>query len=121
MFFEIDLVLFADGEFSGPDTDRHLLQLQSRKRAAEFVFKQIRQAQAEDRDVERVLSALAEIPCLGSLQHGQGDPLVHWTHRYASDYQRDLHEKSGDVDWAAVRLRHLENHPTLPKFYRRQQ
>jgi hypothetical protein len=35
-------------------------RLQSRKRSAEFVLKQIRRAQAEDRDVELVLSALAE-------------------------------------------------------------
>jgi hypothetical protein len=43
--------------------------------AAEFVAKQIRLAQAEDRDITPVLSALVEIPCLGRLGHAQSDPL----------------------------------------------
>jgi hypothetical protein len=58
--FEIHLVVFVDGEIAGPDPDDFAAELQGRKRAAEFVAKQIRMAQAEDRDVTPVLSALAE-------------------------------------------------------------
>jgi hypothetical protein len=78
MTFEINLILFADGEISGQAPDRKAMELQCRKPAAEFVAKQIRRAQDEGRDVEPVLSALAEIPCLGRLGGARGDPRVLW-------------------------------------------
>lgn len=117
---DIDMVLFADGEIAGQDSDKFAAELQCRKPAAEFVAKQIRRARDEGRDVKPVLSALAEIPSLGRLGHAQGDPLVLWTRHYAKDYLRDMNRKTTGADWAEARLRHLENQPTLPKFYRRQ-
>jgi hypothetical protein len=84
--FEIDVVLFADGEISGADPNRYAMELQCRKPAAEFIAKQIRRARDEGRDVEPVLSALAEIPCLGRLGRAQGDLRVLWTRHYAQDY-----------------------------------
>jgi len=117
---EIDMVLFADGEIAGQDSDKFAAELQCRKPAAEFVAKQIRRARDEGRDVAPVLSALAEIPCLGRLGHAQGDPLVLWTRHYAKDYLGHMNRKTTGVDWAEARLRHLENRPTIPKFYRRQ-
>jgi hypothetical protein len=119
--FEIDTILFADGEVSGADPNRYVMELQCRKPAAEFVAKQIRRARDEDRDVEPVLAALAEIPCLGRLGKAQGDPRVLWTRHYAQDYLRHMNRKTSGVDWAEARLRHLENRPTPPKFYRRPQ
>lgn len=119
--FEIDFILFADGEIAGPDTDRYAADLRSRKPAAEFVAKQVRLAMAEGRDVTPVLSALAEVPCLGRLGHAQGDPLVHWTGRYAREYLRAMGRKIGTVDMREARLRHFENRPEIPKFYRRPQ
>lgn len=116
---EIDMVLFSDGEIAGPDSDGFSVDLRSRKPAAAFVAKHIRRAREEGRDVEPVLSALAEIPRLGRLGHAQGDPLVHWTRHYAQDYLRHLKRETTEIDWAEARLRHLENRPTLPEFYRR--
>lgn len=40
--FEIQLVLFADGEIAGPDPDGFATELPCRKPAAEFVAEQIR-------------------------------------------------------------------------------
>lgn len=119
--FEIDFVLFADGEIAGPDLHRYGIELTCRKPAAEFVAKQIRLAAVEGRDVTPVLTALAAVPCLGRLGHAQGDPLVHWTRRYAGEYLRVLTHKFGDLDMRDARLRHLEHRPELPKFYRRGQ
>ena len=121
MTFEIDFVLFEDGEFAGPDPDRYGLELQFRKPAAEFVARQIRLAMAEQRDVTPVLSALAEIPCIGGLGRVQGDSLVHWTKHYAQEYLRAMSRQTGTFDRREAQLRHLENCPTLPKFYRRPQ
>lgn len=120
MTFGIDLILFADGELSGPDPDRRAIELQCRKPAAEFVGTQIRRARDEGRDMEPILSALAEIPCLGRLGKPQGDPRVLWVRHYAWDYLRHMNRSMSAVNWAETRLRHLENCPTLPKFYRRQ-
>jgi hypothetical protein len=75
--FEIDLVVFADGEIAGPDPDRLAALLQCRKRAAEFVARQVRLADAEKRDAITVISALAQFPHLGRPGHGQYDPLAH--------------------------------------------
>jgi hypothetical protein len=116
---EIDMLLFSDGEIAGPDTEKFAAELQSRKPAAEFVAKQIRLAEAEGRDVTPVVSALAEVPCLGRVGHAQGDPLVHWTRHYAREYLHAMRRKSERVDMREARLRHFENRPTLPRFYRR--
>jgi hypothetical protein len=117
--FEIHLIVFVDGEIAGPDPDDYAAELQGRKRAAEFVAKQIRRAQAEGRDVTPVLTALAEAPSLGSLGRPDGDPLFHSVRHYASDYLRNMHRKISTLDMAEAKLRHLENRPTLPDFYRR--
>jgi hypothetical protein len=117
--FEIHLIVFVDGEITGADPDDYAAELQGRKRAAEFVAKQIRMAQVEGRDVTPVLTALAEAPSLGSLGRPQGDPLFHSVRHYASDYLRNMHRKIGNVDMAAARLRSMESRPTLPDFYRR--
>ena len=117
--FEIHLIVFVDGEIAGPDPDDYAVELQGRKRAAEFVAKQIRMAQAEGRDVTPVLTALVETPSLGSLGSPQGDPLFHSVRHYAGDYLRHMHRKIGALDMAEAKLRHLENRPTLPDFYRR--
>lgn len=117
--FEIDLLVFGDGEIAGPDPDRFAALLQCRKRAAEFVARQIRLADAEGRDPMPVISALAEIPHLGSPGHGQYDPLVHMTVEFAREYLRRVQHKIGELDIQEVELRRLENRPELPKFYRR--
>lgn len=117
--FEIHLIVFIDGEIAGPDPDHFAAELQGRKRAAEFVAKQIRMAQAEGRDVTPVLTALIEAPCLGSRGRPQSDPLFHSVRHYAGEYLRNMHRKRGDLDLAEATLRHLENRPELPKFYRR--
>jgi hypothetical protein len=119
--FEIDFVLFEDGEIAGPDPEKYALALQCRKPAAEFVAKQIRLAMAESRDVSPVLRALAEIPCFGNLKQAQGDRLVQWTRHYARDYLHAMERETITFDWREARLRHLESRPTLPKFYRRSQ
>jgi len=121
MTFEIDFVLFDDGEFAGADPDRYGLTLQCRKRAAEFIAKQIRSAMSEGRDVTPVLQALAEVPSFGGLGRGQGDPLVHWTRHYAREYLHAISHRVGTFDMREAKLRHLENRPDLPQFYRRPQ
>jgi hypothetical protein len=111
--FEIDFLLFEDGEIAGPDPDRFASELNCRKPAAEFIARHIRLAEKEDRDVTPVLNALAELPHLG------GDQLAKWTQRYASEFLSDMNRKIGNLEMREVRLRHLENRPSLPKFYRR--
>jgi hypothetical protein len=118
--FEIEFLLFADGEIAGLDPDRYALELQCRKRGAEFIAKQIRLAEADGRDVTPVLTALAEAPSLGGLGHPQGDPLFHWVRHYAKDFLRSMHRKLDDFDVREAKLRHMENRPDLPRFYRRQ-
>jgi len=117
--FEIDLIVFADGEIAGPDPDRFAALLQCRKQAAEFVARQVRLADAEGRDATSVISALAEIPHLGRPGHGPFDPLVHSTVEFAREYLRRVQHKIGELDVREVELRRLENRPALPKFYRR--
>ena len=118
--FEIDLVVFADGEIAGPDPDRFATLLQCRKRAAEFVARQIRLADAEGRDSKPVISALAEIPHFGRPGHGPYDPMVHMIVEFAREYLRRVQHTIGELDMREVALRRLENRPELPKFYRRQ-
>ncbi len=105
---EIDMLLFADGEIAGPDTVRYAAQLQFRKRAGDFIVKQVRLAQSEQRDVTPVLTALREMPRM------RDDTLARWTHDYAGDY---LHYSAMGRQEAL--LQGLENRPPLPKFYRR--
>lgn len=120
--FQIDFILFEDGEIAGSDPDRYAVVLHCRKRGAEFVAKQIRLAQAEDRDVTPVLSALVDIPHFGSLHREQGDRLVQWTQYYAREcLHRIQHPFDPGINWREAMLRHLENRPELPKFYRREQ
>lgn len=119
--FEIDLVVFADGEIAGPDPDRFSALLQCRKRAAEFIARQIRLADAEGRDAMPVISALAEIPHIGRPGHGLYDPLVYLTVEFAREYLRRVQHKMGELDMREAELRRLENRPELPKFYRRQE
>lgn len=118
--FEIQLVLFADGEIVGPDPDGYVTELICRKPAAEFIVRQVRLAKTEGRDVTPVLSALADTPSLRGPGRPQGDPLVHSIKRYAQDYLHNMHRKIGGVDMSEATLKHLENRPALPKFYRRQ-
>ena len=117
--FEIHLIVFDDGEIAGPDPNGYCTELQGRKRAAKFVARQIRIAREEGRDVTPVLNALVEAPSLGDVGSPQGDPLFHSVRRYARDYLRHMNRKIGDTDMGKARLRHLENRPALPKFYRR--
>jgi hypothetical protein len=117
--FEIHLVVFIDGEIAGRDPDDFAIELQGRKRAAEFVARQIRMAQAEGRDVTPVLTALVEAPVLGSLGRPQGEPLFHSVRDYARDYLQHMHRKIGGINLSEARLYHLETRPELPKFYRR--
>jgi hypothetical protein len=119
VILKIHLIVFLDGEIAGPDPDDYGAELQSRKLAAEFVAKQIRMAQKEGRDVSPVLTALVEAPSLGSVSRPEGDPLFNSVRHYASEYLRSMHRKMGNVDMAEAKLRHLENRPTLPNFYRR--
>lgn len=119
--FQINFLLFEDGEIAGPDPERYGLSLQCRKRGAQFVARQVRLARAEGRDARPVLSALAEIPHFGRLHRAEGDPLVKWTQYYSAFYLRQL----GSVpipgtSRAEMMLRHLENLPDVPKFYRRE-
>ena len=72
--------------------------MQCRKRAAEFVARQVRLADAEGRDATPVVSALAEIPHLGRPGHGTYDPMVHMTVEFAREYLRNVQQKRGEVD-----------------------
>jgi hypothetical protein len=106
--FEIDTLVFEDGELAGEDTAKYAAELQCRKRSAEFVVRQIHLAKAEGRDVAPVLSALREAPYL------RDDFLADWTQQFASQL---LSSMTHTQMWDA-RMRHLQNLPTLPRFYR---
>ena len=119
--FAIDLIVFADGEISGPDPDHYALELLSRKRVAEFVAQQIRLAVAENRDVTPVLNALCMIPSWASMDLIRLDePIVRNTKHFIGNIYLARTRMPGD--FATMReaaLKCLENQPTLPKFYRR--
>jgi hypothetical protein len=117
--FELDFVLFMDGEIAGPDKDRYAVELQCRKPAAEFVAKHIRLAESESRDVTPVLSAIAEMPHIENLRPAEENPLVYWVQKYAGDYLGTVRHNIGTVNSPQAELRHLENRPILPKFHRR--
>jgi hypothetical protein len=105
--FEIHLALFDDGEVVGRDPDRFARELRCRKPAAEFVAKQIRQAEAEGRDVTPVLSAFASAPIM------RGDHIARWISRYSREYLRPRGRES-----CLYRFEHM---PVLPRFYRKGQ
>jgi hypothetical protein len=106
---EIDLLVFSDGEIAGPDRERYALELQYRKIAGDFIVKQVKLAQAEQRDVSPVLSALAEAP------RTREDSLARWTRDYAQDYLRHAAMGRGEA-----LVQGLENRPALPRFFRRE-
>jgi len=110
---EIDMLLFADGEIAGPDVDRHVAQLQFRKRAGDFIAKQVRLAQSEQRDVTPVLSALAEMPRL------RDNSSARWASDYTCEYAEAYLRHSAMGQQEAL-VQGLENRPPLPKFYRRE-
>ena len=108
--FQIEFVMFADGEIAGTDPDHFAAELQFRKRAAMYVAQQIRAANTDGRDPTPVLTALRDIP------HVRDDLPA----RLVADYARtSLMQQIGSPDMKEGPLRHLENRPELPKFYRR--
>jgi hypothetical protein len=118
--FEIDFILFADGEIAGPDQNKYRLELNCRKPAAEFVARHIRLAESEGRDATPVLSALEELPVLRKLDEPKDKSHIYWIRHYAGEYLRYMKWKPGDNDFLQRRLRSLENRPALPKFYWRE-
>ncbi len=107
VWFQIDLLLFADGELAGSDPDRFALELQHRRRAADFVAQQIRAARGEGRDAAPVLAALRDVP------HLHDDALARTVSRFA----RESLQMPAHAFQAA--LRYLEGRPELPDLYRR--
>lgn len=107
--FQVDMLLFADGEITGPDTGKFALEMRQREIAAEYVARHIRLAESEGRDVTPVLSAVEEIAM-------RTDPLLKWVRQYAQQYLRAMHHGTENMHEAI--LSQLENHPKLPKFYR---
>jgi len=110
--FQLGLVVFADGEIAGPDPDHYAAELQGRKRAAEYVARHVRLAILEERDPTPVVAAVRDMP------HLRTDLLAHLVCEYARTYLRQSSLRAGSVDWTEAALKHLENRPTLPKFYR---
>jgi hypothetical protein len=110
--FQIELVVFSNGEIAGPDPGHYAAELQGRKRAAEYVAKHVRLAMLEERDPTPVVAALRDMP------HLRTDPLAHLVCEYVRGFLRHSSMRGGPVDWAEAALKHLENRPTLPKFYR---
>jgi hypothetical protein len=105
--FEIQLIVFEDGELLGADPERYAARVQCRKPAAEFVAAQIRAAELEGRDVTPVLSALASMPFL------REDFIAYWTRHFASHYLSTSHGS------AESKYCHIENRQAIPKFYRK--
>jgi hypothetical protein len=110
--FQIELVVLADGEIAGPDPSHYAAVLQGRKRAAEYVAKHVRLAKLEERDPTPVVAALRDMP------HLRSDLLAHLVCEYARTYLRQSSMRAGLVDCTEAALKHLENRPNLPKFYR---
>ncbi len=111
--FLIEFVLFADGETAGPDPDHYGEELQLRQRAAMYVAEQIRSAEKENRDITSALSAIYDAPIHPDDLQGR---LIA---EYARRYLRRSMMKMGSINWKEAALKHLENRPTLPTFYRR--
>jgi hypothetical protein len=110
--FQIELVVFEDGEIAGPDPSHYAAELQGRKRAAEYVANHVRLAKMEGRDPTPVVTALRDMP------HLRSDILAHLVCEYARTYLRHSSMRTGLVDRTEGALKHLENRPNLPKFYR---
>ncbi|WP_263385915.1 hypothetical protein [Granulicella arctica] len=110
LMFEIDFVMFADGEIAGTDPDHYGAELQLRKSAATYVAQQVRLANAENRDAKVVLAALCDIPRL------HNDHLARLVAEYARAYLRRSALPWESVDMKEATLKHLENRPELPKF-----
>ena len=72
----------------------------------------MRLAIVEERDPIPVIVALRDMP------HLRTDLLVHLVCEYARTYLRQSSLRAGSVNWTEAALKHLENRPTLPKFYR---
>lgn len=112
--FSIDFVLFEDGEIAGDDPDRYGAEMVLRKAAGGFVASQVRAADAEGRDATPVLNALASMPVMRDELMG----------RLIADFaRRFMHSVSRRDDASAsmheALLRHYENLPTPPKYYRK--
>ncbi len=111
VWFQLDLLLFADGELAGSDPDRFALELQCRGRAAGYVEQQIRAAMAEGRDAAPILAALRDVP------HLHDDALARTVSRFAREaLRRSAHTSTHAFD---ASLKYLESRPELPEFYRR--
>jgi hypothetical protein len=111
--FQIEFVMFADGETAGPDPDHYGEELQLRQRAAVYVAAQIRSAEKENRDITSALSAICDAPRYPDDLQGR---LID---EYARRYLRRSMMKMGTTNWKEAALKHLEERPTLPTFYRR--
>lgn len=110
--FQIELVVFADGEVAGPDPNHYAAELQGRKRAAEYVAKHVRLAIMDQRDPTPVITALRDMP------HLRTDLPAHLVCEYARTYLQQSSMGGDSVERTEAILKHLENRPTLPTFYR---
>jgi hypothetical protein len=107
--FVLDLVGFEDGEIAGPDPDRYAATVQGRKRAAEYVVRQISRAQSENRDPAPVLKALLELPLR------KDDQFIASVKSFSREYL-----SPGDVPRQQLRLQRMENLPAPPRFFRKE-
>ncbi len=107
--FVLDLVGFSDGEIAGPDPDRFAAKVQGRKRAAEYVARQIRQAENENRDPRPVLQALIELP------HNRDDHFLAAVRSFAVSYMIPT-----DFPSPEQRLHNMENLLGPPRFFRKE-
>jgi hypothetical protein len=106
----VDLVGFEDGEIAGADPDRFAVKAQSQKRAADYVARQIHQAENDNRDPRPVLQALIELP------HSRDDHFLAAVRSFAISYMMPT-----DFPSPEQRLRNLENLLSPPRFFRRQE
>jgi hypothetical protein len=91
------------------------MELRCRKRAAEFVATRVRMAQAGGWDATPVVDALRDIPHLGN------EVLARQVSEFARTYlQLASAWRAGLANGDEAALRHLENRPELPEFYRRE-
>ncbi|HEX8894001.1 MAG TPA: hypothetical protein VF783_11795 [Terriglobales bacterium] len=105
--FALDVMIFADGEVTGLDPDNYVEELECHELAFQFVARQVRLAEKENRDVTPVLSALKQMP----LSIAKADPCAHTIQFLAAHFLA-----------AGVRepiIRGLKEADVLPKFYRR--
>jgi len=107
--FALDLVGFDDGEIAGPDPDRFAAKVSDRKRAAEYIARQIRQAENGSRDPRPVLQALIELP------HRRDDHFLSAVQSFARDYMNIK-----DFPSPQQRLHNMENLLGPPRFFRKE-